>query len=191
MQVVDRAVAVLIAVVGGERRLEEVTTATGLPQSTAYRLLAALRHHGLVETDGERGFMIGPWVRELGAIAQCDVLARTAADITELLCSRTGFSAQMYRPSGAFRECVAAANPFSGLRDVVSTGMRFPLGDDASSHVLMAWHARPGTSGAGGGSGGVGGAGGSGGARPTGDAADAGGAGDAGAAEGDRTPGGR
>jgi DNA-binding IclR family transcriptional regulator len=139
VQVVDRVMAVLEVLESGERQLKEVTAATGLPRSTAYRLLAALRHHGFVASDDDCGFTIGPRVRELGAVADGGVLMRLAPDITERLCAATGISVQLYRLSDGYRECIAAANPFSGLRDVVLPGMRFPLGDDASSHVLTAW----------------------------------------------------
>ena len=143
MQVVDRTMAVLAVLETGGSLLQEVTDATGLPRSTVYRLLVALRHHGFVESDDERGFTIGPRVRELGAIADGGVLARMGSDIAERLCDATGFSAQLYRLAEGHRECIAAANPFSGLRDVVSAGMRFPVGNDASSHVLTAWSELP------------------------------------------------
>ncbi|GAA0360096.1 IclR family transcriptional regulator [Streptomyces blastmyceticus] len=143
MKVLNRAVALLSAVASGTAGLEEAATAAGLPRSTAHRLLAALRHHGFVDVDGDHGFVVGPRVHQLGAVFDGGVLVRVAPDITELLCGTTCLSAQLYRRRGMCFECLAAANPFSGLRDVVTSGATFPLGDDASSHVLTAWDERP------------------------------------------------
>ena len=52
MQAVDRAVALLKAVAAGEpATAPELAAACGLNRSTAWRLLATLEHHGLVERD--------------------------------------------------------------------------------------------------------------------------------------------
>jgi IclR family transcriptional regulator, acetate operon repressor len=54
---VDRGADLLLRVLESEQpvALAELATATGIPKSTASRLLSALERRGLVEQDGERG----------------------------------------------------------------------------------------------------------------------------------------
>jgi IclR family acetate operon transcriptional repressor len=62
-QTIDRAAGLLVAVMDDESPVgtSELAARTGLPKSTASRLLGALAHHGLVQQDGGRGrFRPGP-----------------------------------------------------------------------------------------------------------------------------------
>src|SRR5437588_12246154 len=54
---VDRSADLLVRVLESERpvALTELVEASGIPKSTASRLLSALERRGLVEQDGERG----------------------------------------------------------------------------------------------------------------------------------------
>ena len=56
-QAVDRGAQLLVAVLASERPVSvtELARTTGLPKSTASRLLGVLEHHGLVAQDGARG----------------------------------------------------------------------------------------------------------------------------------------
>ncbi|GAU65720.1 putative IclR family transcriptional regulator [Streptomyces sp. NBRC 110611] len=143
MKVLDRAVAVLTAVAEGERDVSGIAAATGVPRSTAHRLLRSLREHRLVDEDEESGLVVGSWVHELGAVANSGALARVAPDVVELLCAHTRLSVQLYQRRSDRVECLVAASPVSGLRDVVETGTVIPLGGDAASQVLTAWDDRP------------------------------------------------
>ena len=56
-QAVDRGAQLLVAVLASDRPVgvTELARTTGLPKSTASRLLGVLEHHGLVAQDGARG----------------------------------------------------------------------------------------------------------------------------------------
>ncbi|MEU7043454.1 helix-turn-helix domain-containing protein [Streptomyces varsoviensis] len=142
MKALDRAVAVLTAVAEGERHASGVAAATGVPRSTAHRLLRSLRAHRLVDEVEELGLVVGSRVHQLGAIAHGGALARVAPGVVELLCENTRLSVQIYQRRGDSVECLAAASPLDGLRDVVETGAVAPLGGDATSLILTAWDER-------------------------------------------------
>lgn len=142
MKVLDRAVALLAAVAEGEREVSGLAAAAGVPRSTAHRLLRSLREHRLVDEDEERGFVVGSRVHQLGAVANSGALARAAPDIVELLCHHTEFSVQLYQRRSDSIECLVAASPVCGLRDVVEAGTVVPLGEDAASQILTAWDDR-------------------------------------------------
>ncbi len=142
MKALDRAVAVLTAVAEGERHASGIAAATGVPRSTAHRLLRSLRAHRLVDEVEELGLVVGSRVHQLGAIAHGGALARVAPGVVELLCESTRLSVQIYQRRGDSVECLAAASPLDGLRDVVETGAVAPLGGDATSLILTAWDDR-------------------------------------------------
>lgn len=84
---VDRGAELLVRVLESEHPvgLSDLASATGIPKSTASRLLSALERRGLVEQDGERGRLRpGPAilrVAERGLLAQSVVaLARPTLD---------------------------------------------------------------------------------------------------------------
>ena len=58
-QAVDRSAQLLVGVLAGERPVSvtELARTTGLPKSTASRLLGVLERHGLVAQDGPRGLL--------------------------------------------------------------------------------------------------------------------------------------
>ncbi|MEV0266831.1 helix-turn-helix domain-containing protein [Streptomyces sp. NPDC050617] len=142
MKALDRAVAVLAAVAEGERHASGIAAATGVPRSTAHRLLRSLRAHRLVDEVEELGLVVGSRVHQLGAIAHGGALARVAPGVVELLCENTRLSVQIYQRRSDSVECLAAASPLDGLRDVVETGTVAPLGGDATSQILTAWDDR-------------------------------------------------
>ncbi|MDQ1709715.1 MAG: hypothetical protein QOG49_1100 [Frankiaceae bacterium] len=137
--VLDKAVSVLDALAGGPCSLAELTTATGLPRATAYRLATALEAHRLVSRDAGGRFGLG------GKIAE---LARGGAGVSDLapaavdrLRDATGESAQVYVRHGDQRVCVAAADRPTGLRDSVPVGAVLPLTAGSAAQVFLAWSA--------------------------------------------------
>ena len=57
-QAIDRAAQLLVEVIESEQApgVGELAESSGLPKSTASRLLRALERHGLVQRDGARGY---------------------------------------------------------------------------------------------------------------------------------------
>lgn len=78
---VDRSAELLVRVLDSERpiALTELATATGIPKSTASRLVAALERRGLVTQDGQRGRLRpGPAILR---VAERSLLARGVLEL--------------------------------------------------------------------------------------------------------------
>ena len=137
--VLDRCVAVLDAVAQGPAPLAELTARTGLPRATAHRLAVALEAHGLLARDPSGAFVVGARAAALAASPGLDPLLGTASPVLARLRDATGESAQLYVRRGAQRQCVAAADRDSGLRDTVPVGALLPLSAGSAAQVLLAW----------------------------------------------------
>ena len=102
IQSIDRAVTLLHAIAGlprGEATLSAVAERAGLNRSTAWRLLATLQHHGLVERDEpSNSYAIGAVAFQLGSAAGVDALVRTAHPALEELADETGETAALAVP---------------------------------------------------------------------------------------------
>ena len=97
-RLLDRAISLLHVLATGpvERRLSDLADA-GLHKSTAFRLLEALRQHGLVEFNQETSrYRLGLGLFELGmaAVTRLDV-SQCAPPILEALAADTGESASL------------------------------------------------------------------------------------------------
>jgi IclR family transcriptional regulator, acetate operon repressor len=94
---VDRALALLSEVCSGETRsLTACARHTGLPPSTALRLLRTLESAGFVSRDDDGGFRAGPTMIQLGANALGrHELARLAAPALDRVVARTRESAYL------------------------------------------------------------------------------------------------
>jgi DNA-binding IclR family transcriptional regulator len=65
-QTLARGLGVLRAVADGATNLRTVLEATGLPRSTAHRLMQMLREHGYLESVNGSDYVLGPTLIELG-----------------------------------------------------------------------------------------------------------------------------
>jgi DNA-binding IclR family transcriptional regulator len=144
-QLVGRVAAVLRRV--GSSASQGVTTAdvaaaTGLPRSTAQRLLAALAEEGFVDRDTRRGrWCLGPEMFLLGSVAaeRYDVTA-TARDILRSLAEKTGESAFFSARRGTETVCLAGVDGSFPLRShVLHEGIRFPIGVASAGLALLAY----------------------------------------------------
>jgi DNA-binding IclR family transcriptional regulator len=92
IQAVDRAVKLLeaIADAGGPVALPEIADAAGVNRSTAWRLLATLEHHGLIDRDGRQGYVIGFAAVRIAAAADQRTLVWRARPLMERLAADTG-----------------------------------------------------------------------------------------------------
>jgi DNA-binding IclR family transcriptional regulator len=135
--VLDKAVALLDALVAGPQTLPELVTTVGLPRATTYRLAAALEVHGLVRRDGDGRFGLGPRLVALGrAAARTLPLADVARPALAALRDSTGESAQLYVRDGDVRVCVESLESAHELRTIVAVGARLPLDRGSAGKVL-------------------------------------------------------
>jgi DNA-binding IclR family transcriptional regulator len=136
----DRPIAVIDAVEAGARTLTAVAAETGLPRSTAHRLLRALRIHGLVGFEPGAGYRLGPRLLRLAATARRDAPLRDLAHpALERLARATGESAQLYVRSGDMRVCVDAVESERELRTIVPVGASLPLSAGSAAKVFLAF----------------------------------------------------
>lgn len=98
IQAVDRAVELLKIVAGSRHPLTvgELAAAAGLNRSTAWRLLATLDQHGLVERDPvTQRYSVGYAIVQLAAAGDYDALVRRARPVLQRLASDTGETANL------------------------------------------------------------------------------------------------
>jgi DNA-binding IclR family transcriptional regulator len=144
-QLVTRVAAVLRRVGSGAAEgvtTAEVAAATGLPRSTAQRVLAALAAEGFVDRDARRGrWFLGPELFLLGSVAaeRYDVTS-TARDVLRSLAARTGESAFFSARRGDETVCLAGEEGSFPLRShVLHEGIRFPLGVASAGLAILAY----------------------------------------------------
>lgn len=140
--VVDKTVAVLVALEEGAADLAALVRRTGLTRPTAHRLARALEVHGLVGRDADRRFVLGDRLRALAQAASTDPLLSAAGPVLARLRDTSGESGQLYRREGDFRRCVAAAERAAGLRDTVPVGSLLPVTAGSAAQALLAWEPR-------------------------------------------------
>ena len=98
IQAVDRAAALLKTVADSRQPLTvvELASATGLNRSTAWRLLATLDQHGLVERDPvTQRYSVGYAILQMAAGGDYDALVRRARPAVERLANETGETASL------------------------------------------------------------------------------------------------
>ena len=136
----DRAVAILGAVEAGARTFTAVARTTGLPRSTAHRLLKALTAHGFLAFDPGDGYRLGHRLLQLGAQARREApLRELAHPVLGRLADETGESAQLYVRMGDVRVCVDVVESRNELRTIVPVGAALPLSAGSAAKVFLAW----------------------------------------------------
>jgi DNA-binding IclR family transcriptional regulator len=136
----DRSLAVVGAVETGARTFSAIADATGLPRSTAHRLLKALEAHGLLTLEHGTGYRLGPRLVQLGAAARREAPLRDLAHpALERLARTTGESTQLYVRLGDARACVDAVESQRELRTIVLVGASLPLWAGSAAKVFLAW----------------------------------------------------
>ena len=113
-----------------------------LTRPTAHRLLAALRHEGLVDQDERTGrWMPGPELYLMGTVAasRYDITA-IARDIVRSLAVRTEESAFLSVRRGDETVCLLREEGSFPIRSfVLSEGVRFPLGVASAGLAILAF----------------------------------------------------
>jgi DNA-binding IclR family transcriptional regulator len=140
VRVLDRSVAILLAIEAGATSFTEVARSTGYTRPTTHRLLKALLEHGLVALQESGGYVLGPMLRRLGSSAvRRPPLRALARPALEELARVTGESAQLYVRTGDERICVDAVESKSELRTIVTVGGALPLTAGSAGKAFMAW----------------------------------------------------
>jgi DNA-binding IclR family transcriptional regulator len=143
--VLDKAMAVLHAVVETPCSLAELQERTGLPRATAHRLAISLEDHGLLRRDGDGRFELGLGLVPLGQAAAAryplDDLARPV--LTDLR-DETGESVQLFVREGMQRRCLLSLESTHGLRWIVPQGALLPLDVGSAGRVLSGEASRTG-----------------------------------------------
>lgn len=135
--VLDKAVAVLVALEDGPRSLADLVADTGFSRATAHRLASALEDHGLVRRDGEGRFALGPRLLVLGrAAGETFPLGDAAGPALAELRDATGESVQLYVRDGERRVCIAALESPHGLRTIVPLGASLPMEVGSAAKLL-------------------------------------------------------
>src|SRR5919198_218867 len=141
IQAVDRAAALLKAVADSRQPLTvvELAAETGLNRSTAWRLLATLDRHGLVERDPvTQRYSVGYAIVQLSAAGDYDALVRRARPVLERLAADTGETANLAvakRFNLVYVDQVEAAQIMSPSW----LGRSVPLHATSSGKAFLAW----------------------------------------------------
>lgn len=144
--VLDKAVRLLeLLASGAPASAARLARDAGLARPTAYRLLAGLEGHRLVDRGADGQYRLG--LRHLewaAAVTSEHRIIGVARPILDALRDQTGESVQLYLRQGAVRVCVLAAERPSGLRDTVPVGAALPLDRGSGGRVFLAFGPDPG-----------------------------------------------
>ena len=136
--VLDKAVALLVAVREQPGSLADLQERTGLPRATAHRLAAALEHHGWFDRDETGRYGLGPELVAWGrAAAARNPLGERARPVLEDLARDTAESVQLFVTEGTqHRRCLVSVQSAHGLRWIVPEGALLPLAFGSAGRVL-------------------------------------------------------
>jgi len=123
---------------GQPQSVAEMAAALSIPKSTAYDLLNAMLHEGLVTpADGTR-FALGHLLHELGAgyRAQVDIL-REGSRVVRALRDETGETVQLSAMEGPLMHVLLKEEGFRAVRIISNTGSRVPVNWAAAGRLLV------------------------------------------------------
>ncbi len=141
---IERAVDLLARVADepGDATVATLASDAGLPTSTAYRLLAALERHGLVQRDAASTVSLGTRVVALGRAAEASLqepLIVPAAPTMERLVREQGETAILTAPCGVEAIVLHTVEAEHTVRLSYAAYRRAPMHLGASGKVLAAW----------------------------------------------------
>lgn len=145
IQVIDRMVALLDCIAANiannqdSSSLKILSADTGLHTSTAFRILAAMQIHGLIERDGQGAYRFGPKLREYGSRVQLGTdLRQEALPIMEQLRDATGETINLTVREGDEVVYVERALSQRMMRVEQVIGSRAPLHVTAVGKLMLA-----------------------------------------------------
>ena len=142
IQAVDRAAALLKAIADSPQPLTvvELANATGLNRSTAWRLLATLDRHGLVERDpATQRYGVGYAILQMAAAGDYDALVRRARPVLERLALDSGETVNL---AVATRFNLVYVDQLEAPKVIMSgdwVGRTAPLHATSSGKAFLAW----------------------------------------------------
>lgn len=142
VQSVDRALSVLeLLAARGEMGVTEVAGELGVHKSTAFRLLAVLERHELVEQVGNRGaYRLGLGIVRLAGVTTARLdLAEESRRACEQLSARLGETANVAIRDEAGAINVSQVRGGSAIASHNWVGQRTPLHATSSGKVLLAY----------------------------------------------------
>lgn len=143
IQSVSRTFAILeiIARNGGEAKLQEIASLSGIKQTTAHNLLKTLCQLGyVVRNQGSTGYFLSRHISNLSRVSGNDYQLRESlmpllADITK----RTEETSFIAVPSGGEVFFLAGLECDKAIKHTSPEGLRTPMPGSAAGLVLMAW----------------------------------------------------
>lgn len=118
--------------------LRDVVDDTGLPRTTAIRLIDTLEDCGLVWEVAPNAYAIGPaLVRWNGLAAQAWQLPLAVRQAMETLAQQSRETATLFVRQGAHRICIGQAEGPRALRHVTRLGSEHPMWAGAPAKVLL------------------------------------------------------
>jgi DNA-binding IclR family transcriptional regulator len=141
VQSVDRAVRLLkaVAAAGAPSSAQELAQRCGINRSTAWRLLATLEAHGLVERDAASGrYVVGYASFQLATAEDHDALARRVRPLLERTAEATGEIVTLAIAKRFGLVYVDQADP-PGPPSPDWTSRHIPLHATSSGKVFLAW----------------------------------------------------
>lgn len=146
-QAIDRAAGLLVRVVEADapQTFGHLLAESGLPKSTASRLLSALERHGLLRRDGDGAFLPGPVLTRYAGRAGTADLVTAAQPVLDRLSEKTGETVNLAVLSGGRGggevEQVAQVDSSYLLGATNWVGQRAPLHCSALGKVFVAFGA--------------------------------------------------
>lgn len=142
VQSVDRALRILEELArSGESGVTEVAASLGVHKSTAFRLVATLEQHGLVEqVEGRGKYRLGVGLLRLAGAtsARLDVV-QEARPLCKQLAAATGETVNLAALSGGSALYLDQVAGPSALQSHNWVGQHIPLHATSNGKVLMAW----------------------------------------------------
>ena len=140
IQVIDRLVSLLDLLAHSERALslKELTLDAGLAPSTTFRILAALKQHGLVEQNAASHYCLGQRLAQLaaGLPLQQDLRER-ARPVMEALSQETQETVNLSRQEGDELVYIERVLSPRAVRADVAVGKRSPLHVTAVGKLIL------------------------------------------------------
>jgi DNA-binding IclR family transcriptional regulator len=129
-----------LAASGVPLSVEALREATGLPSSSAYRILRSLLDRGWVAAAAGSGYISGlRFIGLAGSLRLDRWMGAVVPNDLRLVAQRTGETILMTVISGQFALCVARVEGSRLVRASLEPGSLLPLHSGASALVLLAW----------------------------------------------------
>lgn len=142
MSVLNKA-AEIVEAIGSSRhpsRLGELAAALDMPKSSLHRLLVEMVGLGLLRTDGEGAYSLGPRLIRWGSLAaESFELASIAGPVMRDLRDATDETVNLYVPVEADRVCIATEPGNRALQHNPMLGVARPAGRGAAGQLVMAY----------------------------------------------------